>query len=52
MQNIIFIIFEEIIAQVRFQQNERKIIAVWHNYKWAVELVIKVFISNGKVSFC
>ena len=38
MQNIIFIIFEETTAQVRFQYNERKIIAVWNNYKWAVEI--------------
>ena len=40
-QNIIFITFEETKAQVWFQQNERKIMTVWNNYEWAVEIVKK-----------
>ena len=32
-RNIIFIIFKETIVQVRFQQNQRKIITVRNNYK-------------------
>ena len=49
-----FINFEETIAQVLFQQNQYKIITVWNNYKWVVEIVkkyLQILFKSASVNY-